>query len=81
MRPVFTRSVYGHRGINSVCWKSNTAVDKPCLFPVSFMCARAAFDWASREMAAEFLEKPHKRAMEEKRWDQPETRESIRYPK
>ena len=32
-------------------------------------------------MAAEFLEQPHKRAMEEKRWYQPETRENIRQPK
>jgi hypothetical protein len=45
------------------------------------MGSRAAFDWASLEMAAEFLEKLHKRAMEEKRCDQPETRENIRYPK
>jgi hypothetical protein len=32
-------------------------------------------------MAAEFLEKPQQRAMEEKRWDQPETRENVRQPK
>jgi hypothetical protein len=51
-----------------VCWTSHTAVDKHGLFPVSFMGSRAAFDWASLEMAAEFPEKPHKRAMEEKRW-------------
>jgi hypothetical protein len=78
MRPMFTRSVYGHRGIIIVCWKSNMAVDKPCIFPVSFMCSRTEFDGASREMAAESLEKPQPIAMEEKRWYQPETRENIR---
>jgi hypothetical protein len=78
VRPVFTRTVYGHRGSNIVCWTSNTAVDKLCVFPVSFMCSRTEFDGAALEMAAEFLEKPHKRAMEEKRWYQPETREKIR---
>jgi len=45
------------------------------------MDSRAAFDWASLEMAASFLEKPQQRAMEEKRWDQPETRKNTRYPK
>jgi hypothetical protein len=78
MRPVFTRLVSGHHGIKMVCWTSNTAVHQHCLFPVSFMGSRAAFDGASREMAAEFLEKPHKIAMEEKRWYQPDTREKIR---
>jgi hypothetical protein len=81
MRPVFTRSVYSHYDIKMVCWASNTAVDKHFLFPVSFMYSRAAFDGASLEMAAEFLEKPQKIAMEEKRWYQPDTREKIRQPK
>jgi hypothetical protein len=81
MRPVFTRSVYGHHGLKIVDWTSNTAVDKHCLSPVSFMGSRAAFDWASLEMAAEFLDKPQQIAMEEKSWYQPETRETIRYPK
>jgi hypothetical protein len=81
MRPVFPLSVYGHHSITMVCWTSNTAVDKHWLFPVSCMCSRAEFDWASLEMAAEFLEKPQQIAMEEKRWYQPETRETIRYPK
>jgi hypothetical protein len=45
------------------------------------MGSRAAFDWASLEMAAELLENPQQITMEEKRWDQPETRETIRYPK
>ena len=75
---VFTRSVSGHHGIKMVYWTSNTMVHKHCLFPVSFMCSRAAFDWVSREMAAEFLEKSQKIAMEKKRWDQPDTREKIR---
>jgi hypothetical protein len=52
MRPVFTRSVNGHHGLKIVCWTSNTAVDKHGLFPVSFMCSRSEFDWASLEMAA-----------------------------
>ncbi len=78
MRPVCTRSVYGHCGINMVCWKRSTAVDKPGVFPVSFMGSRTKFDGASPEMAAESLEKPQQRTMEEKRWDQPETRENIR---
>jgi hypothetical protein len=78
MRPMFTRRVYGHHGLKIVCWTSNTAVDKHDLFPVSCMGARAEFDWATLEMAASFLEKPHKIAMEEKRWYQPETRENIR---
>jgi hypothetical protein len=78
IRPVFTRSLDSHRGINIVCWKSNTAVDKPGVFPVSLICSCTEFDWASLEMAAEFLEKPHKIAMEEKRWYQPETHEKIR---
>jgi hypothetical protein len=64
--------------LNIVCWKRNTVVDKSCVFPVSFMCSRTEFDGAPREMAAEFLEKPQQIAMEEKRWDQPETRETIR---
>jgi hypothetical protein len=64
-----------------VCWTSHTAVDRHGLIPVSCLGARAAFGWASRAMAAASLEKPHKSAMEEKRWDQPETREHIRYPK
>jgi hypothetical protein len=68
MRPVFILSVSGRHGIKMVCWTSKTAVDKHCLFPVSFRCSRSEFDWASLEMAAEFLEKPHKIAMEEKRW-------------
>jgi hypothetical protein len=46
--------------------------------PPDQVCSRAEFDWASLEMAAEFLEKPHKIAMEEERWYQPETRENIR---
>jgi hypothetical protein len=78
MQPLFTLSVYGHHGLKIVCWMSHTTVDTHCLFSVSCMCARAAFDWASLEMAAEFLEQPQKIAMEEKRWDQPETRENIR---
>lgn len=45
------------------------------------MGSRAAFYRAALEMAAEFLEKPQYGAMEEKRWDQPETREHIRDPK
>jgi hypothetical protein len=81
MRPVFTRSVDGHHGSKMVCWTSNTAVDMQFLFPVSCMGSHAEFDWASLEMAASFLEKPHKIAMEEKRWYQPETRENIREPK
>jgi hypothetical protein len=78
MQPVFPLSVYGHHAIKIVCWTSNTAVDKHCLFPVSCMCSHAEFDWASLDVAASFLEKPHKIAMEEKRWYQPETRENIR---